>query len=293
MNKREFIQQFSILTGGLFMTNITSAASYLANLSKTGDSMPVLFLGHGSPMNAIEDNQYTRGWKDLVKDIPTPKAIVCISAHWETRGTKVTAMQNPRMIYDMSGFPQKLYEVVYNAPGNPELAKEIINTIQNPTIEEDHKWGFDHGTWSVLTHAFPNADIPLIQLSLDRTRDLKYHYNLGKQLAFLREKGVLIVGSGNIVHNLPMIFQTGDRPADWAFEFDNYIEKSILNASHSAIINYSQFGKAAELSVNSAEHFIPLLYILACQKNKDAIVFANTGITNSLLGIGMRCVKIG
>lgn len=274
------------------MTNLKTTANYLAELADTDYTMPVLFLGHGSPMNAIEDNEFTRGWKELIKDIPKPKAIVCISAHWETRGTKVTAMQNPRMIYDMGGFPQKLYEVVYNAPGDPELAKNIINSIQNPLIEEDHKWGFDHGTWSVLTHAFPEANIPLIQLSLDRTRDLNYHYNLGKQLSYLRKKGVLIVGSGNIVHNLPMIFQTGDKPADWALEFDNYIEKSIINQTYDKVINYQSFGKAAELSVNSAEHYIPLLYILGTQNNKDKVVFSNTKNTTSLLGIGMRCVKL-
>lgn len=274
------------------MSDILQAKQLLQNLPETEFMTPALFMGHGSPMNAIEDNPFTQGWKNMVKDIPKPKAIICISAHWETRGTKVTAMQNPRMIYDMYGFPQPLYDVQYNAPGDPELAKEIVTAITQPTIEEDHKWGFDHGTWSVLTHAFPDADIPCIQLSLDRTRDLNYHYALAQQLVQFRKKGVLIVGSGNIVHNLSVIMRNGNQPTDWATEFDTKVVELINDRNHTPLIHYNTLGSAAEISVNSAEHYIPMLYILALQQKNEHIVYENHQYHDTLMGIGMRSFKV-
>ena len=256
-------------------------------------TFPVLFMGHGNPMNAVEDNSFTRGWTDAVKNLPVPKAIVCISAHWETKGTKVTAMEQPKMIYDMYGFPQHLYEVNYNAPGNPKLAEEIKNTVTSTKINLDHDWGFDHGTWSVLVKMFPEANIPCIQLSLDRTRDLNYHYQLAQELLKFRNKGVLFVASGNIVHNLRIIMQTANKPTDWAQEFDQKIASLIIEGNHDPIINYKKLGQAAELSVNSAEHYIPLIYALGLRKKNEEASFFNHNQYQDLMSMGMRCVRIG
>ena len=293
MNRRELIKRLALLTGGLIMSNITSVAGILNGLPEQESLMPVLFMGHGNPMNAIEDNYFTKGWKTMVKGMPKPKAIVCISAHWETKGTKVTAMQNPKMIYDMYGFPKSLYEVNYPAQGNPALAKEIIEQVDFTDIHEDQSWGFDHGTWSVLTHAFPDADIPCIQLSLDKTRDLNYHYNLAKELIPFRKKGVLFVSSGNIVHNIRVIMQTNNKPSDWALDFDNKVTQFINDTNHSPLINYKTIGQSAEISVNSAEHYIPMLYALAMQSKKDNVAYFNHEDKTNLMGIGMRSFKIG
>ena len=260
MKKRDFIKQSALLAGALTMSNFSALSNVLGSFREENYTMPVLFIGHGSPMNALEDNYFTQGWKNIVKDIPTPKAIVCISAHWETKGTKVLAVEQPRMIYDMSGFPKALYEIKYPAKGNPSLANEIIQTAPSFRIEPDYHWGLDHGTWSVLVHSFPDASIPCIQLSLDYSASYSSHYQLAKELKSLRKKGVLFVSSGNIVHNLPYIFKTNNVPADWALEFDQNVEKLILNFQHDALINYKTLGKVAELSVNSGEHYLPLLY---------------------------------
>ena len=255
-------------------------------------NMPVLFIGHGNPMNAVEDNVFTRGWSEMVNDIPIPKAILIISAHWETSGgTKVFSGEKPKMIYDMYGFPKNLYEVQYPCKGSPELAQEISAGVSD--IALTHEWGLDHGAWSVLVKMFPDIAIPCFQLSLNRTRDLQWHYDLAKQLTFLRKKGVLIISSGNIVHNLRQ-FQSFDQSApDWALEFDNKVTELINDKNYQQLINYKKLGRAAEISVNSAEHYIPLLYTLALQNEDETISFANHHVDETIMGIAMRCVRIG
>ena len=257
-----------------------------------GKKMPVLFMGHGSPMNAIEENPYTRAWAELVNDIPAPQSILIISAHWETAGgTKVYAGTKPKMIYDMFGFPQNLYQVQYPCDGDPETATHIAETVEE--IAPTHEWGLDHGAWSVLVKMFPDATIPCFQLSLDSRRDFQWHYDLAKQLAFLRNKGVLILGSGNIVHNLRAMSLFNLPAPDWALEFDHQVVQSINKGDHHSLVHYSRFGKAAEISVNSAEHFIPLLYTLALQEPGEPVHFSNHEVEETLVGKMMRCVKIG
>jgi len=292
MERRRFIK-LAALTGAASLTSSSMVSGYLKSLPNQGLRMPVLFMGHGNPMNAIEDNIFTQGWRNMVRDIPKPKAILCISAHWETRGTKVMANTKPRMVYDMYGFPQKLYEVKYPAPGSPEMAQEVATKIKFTSVELNNDWGFDHGTWSVLTHAFPDADIPCFQLSLNKTRDMQWHYDLAGELSFLRKKGVLIVGSGNIVHNLSNFKALFEESPEWALEFDAKSAELIEKGDHQALINYKQLGKAAMLSVNSAEHYIPMLYTLALQQNDEKITFFNHGVHDNLMATGMRCLKLG
>jgi 4,5-DOPA dioxygenase extradiol len=252
--------------------------------------MPALFVGHGSPMNAIEDNEFSHAWREAARQIPRPKAILCISAHWETHGTQITAMETPRTIHDFYGFPSPLFEKQYPAPGSPELASQVIKLLKGTSVLPDQSWGLDHGTWSVLCQMYPQADVPVVQLSLDRTIGAEYHYELGRQLLQLRREGVLLVGSGNIVHNLRMMVWE-DTAFDWAVKFDAYISKSILEHDHDSVIHYEKQGQAGMLSVNSAEHYLPLLYILgAGEKDEPVSFFADKLWGGSL---SMRCVRIG
>lgn len=291
MERKKFIGSLLGLGGLLTIRNYSMAWNILKTLPENGVVMPVLFMGHGNPMNAIEENEYTKGWREIVKGIPTPKAIMCVSAHWETKGTKVTAVEKPKMIYDMYGFPDELYRVKYDCPGAPEYAEEVTQIVKKTNVMKDLDWGLDHGTWSVLVKMYPNADIPCFQLSIDHSRDMQYHYDLAKELQGLRKKGVLIVGSGNIVHNLRYARFGEVQPYDWALEFDEKVKEWINNDQHDLLIHYQKYGKAAELSVNSAEHYIPLLYVLATKNNNDSILQTNEAIA---FGSGsMRCVKIG
>jgi 4,5-DOPA dioxygenase extradiol len=243
------------------------------------DQMPVLFVGHGNPMNAIEENEFVSGWRNIGKSIPTPNAILCISAHWVTRGTHVTAMEKPVTIHDFGGFPQELFEVQYPAPGNPELAKEVKRLVSNTVVELDEKWGLDHGCWSVLKHIYPNADIPVVQLSLDYYQDAQYHYELAKELSSLRKKGVLIVGSGNLVHNLRMIawdkFNEPEYAYDWASEALEKMKKQILANDHQSLINYKMQGEAFKLAIPTSEHYLPLIYTLALKEENEKVSFFN------------------
>jgi 4,5-DOPA dioxygenase extradiol len=252
--------------------------------------MPVLFLGHGSPMNAIEDNEFSLAWQEAAREIPQPKAILCISAHWETRGSQVTAMEAPRTIHDFYGFPRLLFEKQYPAPGSPDLAARVSKLASPSTVLPDHSWGLDHGTWSVLCRMYPKADVPVVQLSLDRSHENAHHYELGRALKQLRQEGVLIIGSGNIVHNLRMMVWE-DTAFDWAVEYDAKIKQWILDGDHEAIIQYEKHGNAAMLSVNSAEHYLPLLYILGLKEQNEQISF----FTDKLWGgsLSMRSVRFG
>ena len=257
--------------------------------------MPVLFLGHGSPMNAIEENEFVEGFRNIGKSIPRPNAILCVSAHWETRGTFVTAMEKPKTIHDFGGFPKALYDVQYPAPGNPQLANEAKSLIKSANIELDHKWGLDHGAWSVIKHLYPEADVPVVQMSLDYYQTPQYHYDLMKELASLRNKGVLIIGSGNMVHNLREVawnkFDSDNYAFDWALEASDKMKKYILNGDHKQLINYRCHGKAFELAIPTPEHYLPLLYTLALKEENEGIhLFNDKAVAGSLT---MTSVKIG
>ena len=263
----------------------------LQNLNETGNKMPVLFIGHGSPMNGIENNQFTMGWKKSVENVPKPNAILVISAHWETFGTKITAMPKPRTIHDFGGFPQALFEAKYDAVGNPKLAKEIVEHLKHQLIKLDETWGLDHGTWTVLKHLYPNADIPVLQLSLNRLQTPNQHYELAKELAFLRERGVLIIGSGNMVHNLRQISFANDGGYNWADSANKTFKDLILSGAHDKLIKYESLGRDVALSVPTAEHYLPLLYVLGLKKEDENIEIFNDSV--DLGSISMTSVKIG
>lgn len=254
------------------------------------EKMPVLFIGHGSPMNVMEDNEFSRAWAAAGKTLPKPKAVICISAHWVTRGTLVTAMDKPRTIYDFYGFPEQMYEMRYDAPGAPDLAEQVRRIIKNTEVKPDLDWGLDHGTWTVLKRMFPQADVPVIQMSLDANIEAQKHYDISRQLKELREEGVLIIGSGNIVHNLRMA-RFDDSAYNWATEFDQRIATWISQHDHEPIIHYEKGDQAAALAINSAEHYVPLLYTLALRDDNEPVSF----FADKVMGgsISMRSVRIG
>ena len=256
--------------------------------------MPVLFLGHGSPMNAIEENEFVKSFRELGNTMDKPNAILCISAHWETKGTFVTAMKKPQTIHDFGGFPKELFDVQYPAPGSPELAKETQKIVTKTNVGLDDKWGLDHGAWSVIKHLYPEANVPVIQMSLDYTQSPQYHYDLAKELSALRKKGVLIIGSGNMVHNLKMIawdkLNIYNYGFDWAFEAREKMNKYILEGDHQSLINYNSQGKAFDLAIPSPDHYIPLLYTLALkEENEKVTLFNDKAVGGSLT---MTSVKI-
>jgi 4,5-DOPA dioxygenase extradiol len=261
-----------------------------AGTPQAGTKMPALFVGHGSPTNAIEDNEFSRAWTDMGKAIPTPTAILCISAHWETAGTSVTAMESPETIHDFYGFPRPLHEMRYPAPGSPSLAQRVRKSVQKTEVRLNHDWGLDHGAWSVLCRMFPAAAVPVVQLSLDRTKGVAFHYALGRELRPLRSQGVLILGSGNIVHNLGLI-RWRDTAYDWAVEFDGAMKSLLLSRDHDAVVRYDRLGRTARLSVPTNEHFLPLLYVLGLQEDDDAVSFFAEKVT--LGSISMRSLRIG
>jgi 4,5-DOPA dioxygenase extradiol len=249
--------------------------------------MPVLFLGHGSPMNAIEENEFVEGFRNIGKSIPKPAAVLCISAHWQTSGTHVTAMEKPKTIHDFYGFPPELYAVQYPAFGSPRLAEEVRSMIAGAEVGLDYSWGLDHGCWSVVKHLYPNADVPVVELSLDYNKTAQDHYDLAKQLAPLREMGVLIVGSGNMVHNLGLVawdeFDTPGYGYDWAVEANDQMKKFILNGDHQQLINYRSHGRAYNLAIPTPEHYLPLLYALALkEKDEKVTLFNDKAVAGSL-----------
>ncbi|RZM02027.1 MAG: 4,5-DOPA dioxygenase extradiol [Pedobacter sp.] len=243
-------------------------------------TMPVLFMGHGSPMNAIEENEFVRNWRTLGAELPRPKAILVVSAHWETKGTSVTAMEQPKTIHDFGGFPQALFDVQYPAPGDPELAEFIKEALKHYTpLQLDSLWGLDHGTWSVVKHLYPAADVPVLQISLDYTKPASYHYQLAKELQLLRNKGVLIIGSGNMVHNLRMVaWDKLSDPGfgyDWALDMNERLKQHILNDEHDALINFENFGTEGRYAIPTPEHYLPLLYTLGLKQANDRVSFIN------------------
>lgn len=235
--------------------------------------MPVIFVGHGSPMNAIEDNEFTKGWEDMAKAIPRPKAILSISAHWYTEGTRVMDMMNPKTIHDFYGFPKRLFEVDYSAKGHPELANETKRFIGD-ICEIDNSWGIDHGTWSVLVKMYPEKDIPVFQLSVDRKHSAGQCYSIGEKIKGLRENGVLIFGSGNIVHNLGIMDWSEKNGYDWAYQFDGVIRDAIVERKHKVVLDYQNL-QHASLAVPITDHFYPLLYVLGASSEKDKVEIFN------------------
>ena len=240
-------------------------------------------------MNAIEDNELSESWLEIGKRLPKQKAILCISAHWETSGSRVTAMENPKTIHDFYGFPSKLYQQRYPAPGSPELAKVLQQIVEVTEVHLDFNWGLDHGAWSVLIRMFPLADVPVVQLSLDKNKSAKEHYQLGQELKPLRDRDILILGSGNMVHNLGLM-KWEDTAYQWAAEFDNDLKELILSQDHNSIINYPDLGKNAKLAIPTNEHFLPLLYILALQQDDDEVNFFAERVT--LGSISMRSITL-
>jgi 4,5-DOPA dioxygenase extradiol len=259
---------------------------FTSSLQKQDQIMPVLFIGHGSPMNGIQHNQFSESWARIAREIPVPKAVIVVSAHWLTKGTKITAMDFPETIHDFGGFPQELFNVQYPAPGDPKLAMETASIIKSTEVELAHDWGLDHGAWTVIKNMYPEANIPVLQLSIDYTKGGHYHYELAKELSQLRKKGVLIVGSGNMVHNLKMVsFDKIDEEFgfDWAIEINQVFKKLITTRDHISLINYEKLGAAAKLAIPTPDHYYPLLYSLGLQgKNEGAVIFNDKLVAGSL-----------
>lgn len=287
MERREFIKGLAATTAMGSVTGLSTLQT-LADAPARSDRMPALFVGHGSPMNAIEENRFSKKWQELGRTLPRPEAILVVSAHWLTKGTKVTAMEKPRTIHDFGGFPQALFDQQYPAPGSPAIAKATQEAVlpQNH-VTFDEEWGFDHGSWSVLTQMYPSADIPTLQLSIDYNMSPDKHFELGQQIAALRDKGVLIMGSGNIVHNLRALTFDG-KSYDWAQEFDAKVGGMIASGDRKAVLEFQKWGSIAKMSHPTYEHFLPLFYILGAAGEKDTPSFFNEGI--DLGSISMRSV---
>ncbi len=277
------------------MNTLSAFNHFTGNLGDQEQRMPVLFVGHGSPMNGIEDTGFSRRWSRMAKEIPTPKAVLVVSAHWFTRGTRITAMDFPETIHDFGGFPKELFEVQYPAPGNPVLAREAAELIHSAHVELDHDWGLDHGTWTIVRHMYPEASIPVLQLSIDYTRGPQYHYDLAGELQALRNKGVLIMGSGNMVHNLRMVawdrLNDPEYAYDWAVSVNSKFKELIQQGDHQPLINYTSLGKDALLAIPTPEHYLPLMYTLGLQGPGDEISFFNDKAVGGSLT--MTSVKVG
>jgi 4,5-DOPA dioxygenase extradiol len=291
MERKTFIKSALGLTA---MTTLGGLKTITDNLEEQSDAMPVLFIGHGSPMNAIEDNEFTTAWRTVAKTIPKPKAILCVSAHWETRGTFVTAMEKPETIHDFGGFSKALFDTQYPAKGSKWLAEETKKIISSAEISLTDQWGLDHGSWSVLKQLYPAADIPVIELSLDRTKDTQYHYDLAKQLAGLRTKGVLIVGSGNMVHNFQYAnfssINNNSTALDWAIEADHEFKRLITENDYKPLINYKNHSRAFQLAAPTPEHYLPMIYTIALRGKNEKVTFFNEEIVGS--SFSMTSIKI-
>jgi len=275
------------------MANLSEIKNLTASLPVQGALMPAFFIGHGSPMNGIEDNEFSNKWADIGATLPIPKAVIVVSAHWFTPGTAVTAMSFPETIHDFGGFPKALFDAQYPAPGSPELAVEMAELIESTEVTLDHDWGLDHGAWTILKHMFPAADIPVLQLSIDYNKSPKAHYELAGELYQLRRKGVLIMGSGNMVHNLRMVnwdmMQGGGY--DWAMDINDRFKSMIMTGDHQPLMNYRNLGTAALLAIPTPEHYLPLLYTLGLQNGKEEVsLFNDKAIGGSLT---MTSVRVG
>ncbi|HEY0670333.1 MAG TPA: 4,5-DOPA dioxygenase extradiol [Sphingobacteriaceae bacterium] len=276
------------------MTTLSAFKSFTGSLREQEQVLPALFIGHGSPMNGIEDTEFSCRWTNLAKEIPVPKAVLVVSAHWFTSGTRITAMEFPQTIHDFGGFPEELFAVQYPAPGHPALAKETAGLLHSAKVELDHDWGLDHGAWTIIRHMYPEANIPVLQLSIDYTKGPQYHYDLAKELRSLRKKGVLILGSGNMVHNLRMVAWdkiNEEYGYDWANEMNSQFKQLIADGDFNPLINYQSLGKEAMLAIPTPEHYLPLLYTLGLKETKDEVSFFNDkAVAGSLT---MTSVKLG
>lgn len=291
MKRKDFI--FTITGGLTAMAGLSALGKISDSLPRREKKMPVLFIGHGSPMNGIEHNEFSEYWKKLGQEIPQPTAVLCISAHWLTKGTLITAMDAPKTIHDFGGFPQELFAVQYPAPGSPAIARETAGLIQSTDVGLDHDWGLDHGCWTVVRHMYPEANVPVLQLSIDYHRPPAYHYALAKELTALRNKGVLIMGSGNMVHNLRRIaWQHMDTPNygyDWAQEMNEAFKAKILSKEHQPLIDYDRLGAAAKLAIPTPDHYYPLLYTLGLQESGDEVeIFNDQYVGGSLTMTSVR-----
>ena len=293
MNRKDFVQLITLSSIATTM-NLSALASVTDTFSKT-DKMPVLFLGHGNPMNAIEENEFVSGFRNMAKLLPKPNAILCISAHWLTKGTFVTAMENPKTIHDFGGFPKALFDVQYPAKGSLELANDNKKIVTSTNIGLNYDWGLDHGAWTVIKHLYPNADVPVVQFSIDYSQPASYHFQLAKQLSSLREKGVLIIGSGNIIHNLGMVdfanIDKVDYGYDWAKEARTIVNQKIISGDFNALVEYNKLGKALQLAVPTPDHYLPLIYALALKSKTDSVSLFNDKLLAGSLS--MTSVKIG
>lgn len=275
------------------MTNLSQFRNFSQNLPLQDYLMPVLFMGHGSPMNGIEDNEFSAKWAEMAQDIPVPSAVIVVSAHWFTKGTHLTAMDFPTTIHDFGGFPQALFDVDYPAPGSPDLALAAKKLIHSVEVGLDHDWGLDHGAWTVLRHMYPLANIQIVQLSIDYTKDARFHYELAKELYELRKKGVLILGSGNMVHNLRMMSWEMIKGGgyDWALEINEQFKQLILNNEHQPLQAYQSLGKAAMLAIPTPEHYLPLMYTLGLKNEHEGVsLFNDKAVGGSLT---MTSVRVG
>ncbi len=294
MTRKQFLAAAATLPLAGAAVKLKSLNKFIDGLNSSSN-MPVLFLGHGSPMNAIEDNEFVQEFKNIGKEIEKPTAILVISAHWETRGTYVTAMEMPSTIHDFGGFPQALFDVQYPAPGSPELAEAVKEIVVSKDVHLDDKWGLDHGSWSVVKHLYPNADVPIIQMSIDYSMPASQHYALAKELAALRKKGVLIIGSGNNVHNLRMVswkhLNTVGYAFDWAQEANEKMKEYILDGNHQPLIDFDKQGSAFQMAIPTPEHYLPMIYALALQeKNENLQIFNDAAVAGALT---MTSFKIG
>lgn len=296
MKRKQFIYSIMSLAS---IGSLKALHAISESLPEEEVKMPALFIGHGSPMNAIEDNLFSSRWREMGKEIPRPKAVLCISAHWLSSGTRITAMPQPRTIHDFGGFPQALFDVQYPAPGQPQLAAETQAIIKSTPVELDHDWGFDHGCWSVVKQMYPEADIPVLQLSIDYNKPADYHYALGRELSVLRKKGILILGSGNLIHNLRMIGFPKESPGDlnteygydWAIEMNTLFRKHITEGNHKALIDYLRLGKSAQLAIPTPDHYYPAMYALAQQEQGEDIQLFNDRLVGG--SISMLSMRIG
>lgn len=271
------------------MSTLAGLKKFSGELPRRAERAPLLFVGHGSPMNGIESNAFSQEWSKRARSLDRPAAILVISAHWLTHGTRVTAMDQPRTIHDFGGFPQELFDVQYPAPGAPDLAAETKGIVKAADIELDHDWGLDHGTWSVLRQMYPEATIPVIQLSIDYGKPAQYHYDLARELASLRDKGVMILGSGNMVHNLRMVaWDKLDKPGfgyDWAQEMHAQFKEKINQRDHDTLIHYEKMGRAASLAIPTPDHYYPLLYTLGLQQKDEQPQFFNDELVGGSLNM--------
>ena len=257
------------------------------------EPLPAIFFGHGNPMNAVQSNRYTEGWRRIGKQTIKPRAILSISAHWFVPGTGVTVGTAPRTIHDFGGFPPELYQVQYPAPGDPDLARRSHEVLAPLPVRLDDSWGLDHGTWSVLRHVYPDADVPVVQLSIDETRPAPFHFEIGRRLAPLRDENILIVGSGNLVHNLHA-YAWGRHmpdPYDWAVRFENEAKAMMLAGESKPLIDYEKLGRDAMLSIPTPDHYLPLLYVIAARRQGDVVTFPIEGVDGG--SISMLAVRLG